>query len=80
MDINNGVLLQFGKDQMDNKTITLPIAYNNDQFKYLFALEYGSGTVSWDEATGSYKPNRNPRTNTTITTGTRVGDWITLGF
>ena len=78
--VNNGLLLQFGKNQRDNTTITLPIAYKNDQFKYLFALEYGNNNVTWEEATGNYSPNRNPRTSTTITTGTRVGDWLTLGI
>ena len=74
------MLIQFGKNQRDNTTITLPIAYKNDRFKYLFALEYGDTNVSWKEATGNYGPNRNPRTSTTITTGTRVGDWLTLGI
>lgn len=80
MELNNGLLLQFGKNQRNNTTITLPIAHKNDQFKYLFAPEYGGGNVSWEEITGNYAPNRNPRTSTTITTGTRVGDWLTLGI
>ena len=76
-DINNSVLFQFGTNKKDITSITLPLSYKNINYKFLYSLDYGSGTVSWGEAING--TTHNNRTINTLTIGTRVGDWLTIG-
>lgn len=77
--LNNNIMIQYGMNTKGNTTITFPVSYSNTKFCFLYALDYGSNSVSWEEATGGGSYINNNRTISTCRVGIRVGNWFVIG-
>ena len=72
-------MIQWGHNEVNNKRITFPLAYSNTNFKWVFALDYGGGDVVWTEVTGGSSISKS-KTVSTVSCGTRIGDWVSIGY
>lgn len=80
MAINNGIIVQFGWHPSSTNDTTLPIAFTTT-YSVVRDLNYGSGTVSWEEANGYNSFDcRQHRTLTWFSTSKWIGDWLAIGF
>ena len=75
---SDGWCEQGGLNSKDNTTINLFIPYIDTNYSVFFSLDYGSGSVDWNE-TSSTSTNNN-RTQSNFTVGTRTGNWEAKGY
>ena len=79
----NGLILQWGLNTKDNREVVFPIGFSNITYSFVYSLNYGSGTISWEEALPSAQADITKstyRTENKQKVGPRAGNWFAIGI
>ena len=76
-------VVQWGCNAKGNREVVFPIGFSNITYSFAYSLNYGSGTILWDEVLPSAQADITSatyRTENKQKVGPRVGNWIVIGF
>lgn len=74
---------QWGVVAKGNHEVIFPIGFSNSTYSFVYALNYGGGTVLWDEVLPSNQADMTSstyRTENKQKVGPRVGNYFAIGF
>ena len=78
----NGLILQWGLATINASEVVFPISFSDIRYSFVYSLNYGSGTVLWDEVLSTPQVDMTSstyRTKNKQQVGSRVGNWIAIG-
>lgn len=78
-----GAYEQWGCNAKGNREVVFPIGFSNITYSFAYSLNYGSGTIMWDEVLPRAQADITSatyRTENKQKVGPRVGNWIVIGF
>ena len=73
---------QWGLATINASEVVFPISFSDIRYSFVYSLNYGSGTVLWDEVLSAPQVDMTSstyRTKNKQKVGSRVGNWFAIG-